>query len=200
MIPGMWGAPLKALSGYMPPITSQDFSLTDGSLGNSGSSGYALNGPGKTKYSDFLMLPHGLQGFFEYKEAVEYAKKVNKPLFIDFTGHGCTNCREMETRVWSDPRVLKLLKEDYVVLALYADDKAEADEKDWITNENGRVLKGIGKINSHLAMTKFNVNAQPYYILLDPTDERKLAQPRAYDLDIDAFIKFLQDGIANFRK
>lgn len=200
MIPGMWGAPLKALSGYMPPITSQDFSLTDGSLGNSQSSGSDLNGPGKTKYSDFLHLPHGLQGFFEYKEAVEYAKKVNKPLFIDFTGHGCVNCREMESRVWSDPRVLKLLKEEYVVLALYADDKKNADEKDWVTNENGRVMKSIGKINSYLAMTKFNVNAQPYYALLNPNYESHLAPARGYNLDVEAFIKFLQDGLANFRK
>jgi len=204
MIPGMWGAPLKALSGYMPPITSQDFSLTDRSLGNnSESSGYgsglANDGPGKTKYSDFLHLPHGLQGFFEYKEAVDYAKKVNKPLFIDFTGHGCVNCREMESRVWSDPRVLKLLKEDYVVLALYADDKKNADEKDWITNENGRVLKSIGKINSQLAMKKFNVNAQPYYILLNPLDESYLVSPRGYNLDVQAFINFLQEGLTNFK-
>ncbi len=124
------------------------------------------------KYSDFLELPHGLQGFFEYNEALAYAKSVGKPLFVDFTGHGCVNCREMEARVWSDPRVLKLFKEKFVMLALYADDKKEADEKDWVTNESGRVLKSIGKINSHLAMTKFNVNAQPYYAILNPFTER----------------------------
>ena len=116
-------------------------------------------------------------------------------MFVDFTGHGCVNCREMETRVWSDPRVLKMLKEDYVVVALYADDKAEADEKYWITRENGRVLKSIGKINSHLAMTKYGVNAQPYYALIDPFTEKPLTQPRGYDLNIDNFIKFLEDGL-----
>ncbi|MFA6334074.1 MAG: thioredoxin family protein [Bacteroidales bacterium] len=200
MIPGMWGAPLKALSGYLPPITSQDFSLVDGVSGNNTEASSEKGGPGKAKYSDFLHLPHGLQGFFEYKEAVEYAKSVNKPLFVDFTGHGCVNCREMESRVWSNPRVLKMLKEDYVVLALYADDKKEADEKDWVTNRSGRVLKSIGKINSHLAMTKFNVNAQPYYALLNPNDESQLIQSRGYNLDVNAFVKFLEDGIAKFHQ
>jgi thiol:disulfide interchange protein DsbD len=197
MIPGMWGAPLKALSGYMPPITSLDFNLTQqGTSTGSGNSVSETDYLGvKPKYSDFLELPHGIQGFFEYQEAVEYAKKVNKPMFVDFTGHGCVNCREMETRVWSDPRVLKMLKEDYVVVALYADDKAEADEKYWITRENGRVLKSIGKINSHLAMTKYGVNAQPYYALIDPFTEKQLTQPRGYDLNIDNFIKFLEDGL-----
>jgi len=195
MIPGMWGAPLKALSGYMPPINSQDFNLQQERNGEN--TGNTTSGPGFTaKYSDFLHLPHGLQGFFEYKEALAYAKSVGKPLFIDFTGHGCVNCREMEARVWSDPRVLKLFRERFVMLALYADDKKEADEKDWVTNENGRVLKSIGKINSHLAMAKFNVNAQPYYAILDPNTERHITPPRGYDLDIEKFIQFLEAGLA----
>lgn len=196
MIPGMWGAPLKALSGYMPPLNSQDFNLYQEKQAG-GMNVEATNNEGTTfnaKYSDFLHLPHGLQGFFEYNEAIAYAKSVGKPLFVDFTGHGCVNCREMEARVWSDPRVLKLFKEKFVMLALYADDKKEADEKDWVTNESGRVLKSIGKINSHLAMTKFNVNAQPYYAILNPFTEQHITQPRGYDLDIESFIKFLESG------
>ncbi len=196
MIPGMWGAPLKALSGYMPPLNSQDFNLYQEKQAG-GINVEATNNEGTTfnaKYSDFLHLPHGLQGFFEYNEAIAYAKSVGKPLFVDFTGHGCVNCREMEARVWSDPRVLKLFKEKFVMLALYADDKKEADEKDWVTNESGRVLKSIGKINSHLAMTKFNVNAQPYYAILNPFTEQHITQPRGYDLDIESFIKFLESG------
>lgn len=196
MIPGMWGAPLKALSGYMPPLNSQDFNLYQEKQAG-GMNVEATNNEGTTfnaKYSDFLHLPHGLQGFFEYNEALAYAKSVGKPLFVDFTGHGCVNCREMEARVWSDPRVLKLFKEKFVMLALYADDKKEADEKDWVTNESGRVLKSIGKINSHLAMTKFNVNAQPYYAILNPFTEQHITQPRGYDLDIESFIKFLESG------
>lgn len=196
MIPGMWGAPLKALSGYMPPLNSQDFNLyQENQAGGMKTEATANEGTTfNAKYSDFLHLPHGLQGFFEYNEAIAYAKSVGKPLFVDFTGHGCVNCREMEARVWSDPRVLKLFKEKFVMLALYADDKKEADEKDWVTNESGRVLKSIGKINSHLAMTKFNVNAQPYYAILNPFTEQHITQPRGYDLDIESFIKFLESG------
>jgi len=200
MIPGMWGAPLKALSGYMPPLSSQDFNLyqeRQAGAGNSEDLTSITNNnqpPFTAKYSDFLHLPHGLQGFFEYNEALSYAKKVGKPLFVDFTGHGCVNCREMEARVWSDPRALKLLREKFVILALYADDKKEADEKDWVTNESGRVLKSIGKINSHLAMTKFNVNAQPYYAILNPYTEEPITQPRGYDLDVEKFIEFLESG------
>lgn len=200
MIPGMWGAPLKALSGYMPPQSSQDFNLYQERHAGAGD-GEDLTSitnntqpPFTAKYSEFLHLPHGLQGFFEYDEAIAYAKKVGKPLFVDFTGHGCVNCREMEARVWSDPRVLKLLREKFVILALYADDKKEADEKDWVTNESGRVLKSIGKINSHLAMTKFNVNAQPYYAILNPYTEEPITQPRGYDLDVENFLEFLKSG------
>jgi thiol:disulfide interchange protein len=205
MIPGMWGAPLKALSGYMPPMSTQDFKVAQfddlktisvSSEGNTASSDFGF----KPKYSEFLKLPHNLPGLFEYSEALEYAKKVGKPLFVDFTGHGCVNCREMEERVWSDPRVLKLFREKFVMLALYADDKKEADEKDWVTTESGRVLKSIGKINSHLAMTKYNVNAQPYYAIIDPATEEHLVKSRGYNLDIDAFIKFLEEGAANYKK
>ncbi len=193
MIPGMWGAPLKALSGYLPPITSQDFVLTSGGTASVTTSS---DQPAHTaKYSDFLHLPNGIQGYFHYGEALEAAKKANKPLFVDFTGHGCVNCREMEQRVWADPRVLKMLKEDFIVVALYADDKKEVAEEDWVTLPSGRVLKQLGKINSHFAMERFNVNAQPYYTILDPFTEEPKAEPRGYNLDVDAFIKFLQDGL-----
>ncbi len=196
MIPGMWGAPLKALSGYMPPIATQDFVLgSGGTVNNAASSQNEV----KAKYSDFLHLPHGLEGFFEYNEALAHAQKVGKPLFVDFTGHGCVNCREMEARVWSDPRVLKLLREEYVVVALYADDKKTLDKSEWVTLDNGKVLKELGKINSNFVMNKFGANAQPYYILLDGS-ENQLMEPRGYDLNPDAFVAFLEEGVKNFRK
>lgn len=200
MIPGMWGAPLKALSGYMPPIATQDFNLTKSNtvMVTGSASGVSTVMP-KAKYSDFLHLPHGLEGFFEYNEALEYAKKVNKPLFVDFTGHGCVNCREMEARVWSDPRVLQLLRDEYVVVALYADDKKTLDKSEWVTLDNGKVLKELGKINSHFVMNKFGANAQPYYILLDG-QENKLVEPRGYNLDPDAFVAFLENGVKNYKK
>jgi thiol:disulfide interchange protein DsbD len=194
MIPGMWGAPLKALSGYLPPITTMDFNMQSGEGNNITSAGTQELKP---KYSDFLHLPHNLHGFFEYKEAVAYAKKVGKPLFVDFTGHGCVNCREMEARVWSDPRVLKLFNEDFVMLALYADDKKEAAPEDWITTPTGKELKSIGKINSYIAMTKYNVNAQPFYAIIDPNTEKYIVPPMGYNLDIETYIKFLESGIKN---
>lgn len=204
MIPGMWGAPLKALSGYLPPLTTQDFILGDEApvIVTGGTAGTAaVQDPlgGRTpKYSDFLHLPHNLQGFFELEEARAYAGSVDKPLFIDFTGHGCVNCREMENRVWSDPRVLDILRNDYVIVALYCDDKKPADESDWIT-AGDRTLQHIGKINSYIAYTRYGVNAQPCYVL-EGRDGELLAEPRSYDLDIDAFIRFLEEGLENYSK
>lgn len=203
MIPGLWGAPLKGLSGYLPPMSTQDFRPVEGSsnqnsdnqISRENLSPNSLRSQGIVPvYSDFLHLPHGLEGFFRYQEGVEYAKKVGKPVFIDFTGHGCVNCREMEARVWSDSRVLELLEEKFVIIALYADDKKEAVKSDWITTESGRILKSIGKINTNLALTRYNVNAQPYYAIIDPNTEEHLVDSRSYNLDIDSFIEFLEKG------
>lgn len=197
MIPGLWGAPLGPLSGYLPPQTSQEFDLVR--IAREGGTSSASNDDiGKTKYSEFLHLPHGLRGFFDLKEAKEYAKKVNKPIFIDFTGHGCVNCRAMEARVWIDPRVLKILKEDYVILALYVDDKTTLPESEWKVNAKGKQLKTLGKVNSDYQITKFNVNAQPYYVLMDE-NEKVLVTPKAYDLNADNFVKFLKSGVEAYK-
>lgn len=201
LIPGMWGAPLKGLSGYLPPLTSQDFVIGQ----NSGSGGgpaadKLLTVEGKTpRYSDFLHLPHNLQGFFDLKEAEAYAAKVGKPLFIDFTGHGCVNCREMESRVWSDPQVLSILRDDYVIVALYADDKTVLPEDEWVTTDSGKVLKSLGKINSHYALTTYGVNAQPYYVL-QGRDGKILVQPRGYDLSVENFVNYLNSGLEAYKK
>ena len=196
MLPGMWGAPLTALSGYMPPMQSQDFALTQGgAVAQSSEDDAAVAG---VKYGDKLELPHGLQGFFDMAQAEAYAAEVGKPLFVDFTGHGCVNCREMEARVWSDERVLKLLREEYVVVALYADDKLKVDEADWVTTDAGKVLKTLGKINSYYALKNYGVNAQPYYVLQGASGEQ-LVEPRGYDLDVEAFVDFLQRGVEAYK-
>ncbi|HIW65849.1 MAG TPA: thioredoxin family protein [Candidatus Alistipes intestinipullorum] len=198
LIPGMWGAPLKGLSGYLPPLTTQDFVLG----ANTASAAPAATSEGidgKRKYSDFLHLPHGLEGFFDLKEAEAYAAKVGKPIFIDFTGHGCVNCREMEARVWSDPQVLEFLRNDYVICALYSDDKKVLPEEDWVTTDAGKVLKSLGKINSYYALKTYGVNAQPYYVL-QGADGKPLVEPRGYDLDIQGFINFLNRGKEAFGK
>ena len=139
LLPGMWGAPLRGLSGYLPPLHTQDFVL-DAAESPAGNSGGGKAGDAFTvaRHSDILNLPHGLNGFFDYDEALAYARKVHKPLFVDYTGHGCVNCREMEARVWADPQVLQLLRNDFVIVALYSDDKKELPENEWVTAETGR--------------------------------------------------------------
>ncbi len=204
MIPGMWGAPLKGLSGYLPPLTSQDFVLTSGGSGAAVSvrpvEAAQNNSDGEApKYSDFLHLPHNLQGFFTLEEASAYAEKVGKPIFIDITGHGCVNCREMEARVWADPQVLEILRNDYVICALYTDDKTVLPESEWVTSKSGKVLKTLGKINSNFALETYGVAAQPYYIL-QTADGRQLSEPRSYDLSVEGFVKFLNDGLEDYAK
>lgn len=194
LIPGMFGAPLKALSGYLPPQTTLDFDLTaKGQYVQEDNS--ICEAP---KYADFLHLPHGIQGYFDYDQALACAKEQNKPLFIDFTGHGCVNCREMEARVWSDPQVLKRLKEDFVVVALYVDDKTELPESAWYKSSyDQKIKKSIGKQNADFQITKFNNNAQPYYVILDM--EGELIPPiKAYDLKIANFVAFLDEAKAEF--
>jgi len=205
MIPGLIGAPLKSLAGYLPPQETHDFDLNAiirEDIANASLSGDTTNTElcEKPKYADILTLPHGLKGYFDYDQALKCSKEKNKPLFIDFTGHGCVNCREMEANVWSDPKVLKILREKYIVTALYVDDKEKIPEAEWVTSKyDGQVKKTIGKKFADLQITRFNVNAQPYYVLLDSKGEL-LVQPKAYDLDVDNFVDFLEKGLTEFEK
>lgn len=218
MIPGMWGAPLKALSGYLPPQQTMDFDLNrinqenatkvidyvDAKMSNlsvqteqvekKATSTVLCEEP---KYADIFHLPHGLKGYYVYEQALACAKAQNKPIYIDFTGHGCVNCREMEANVWSDPRVLEMLRNDYVIVALYVDDKTKLPESEWIIGADGKEKKSIGRVNADFQISKFNTNAQPYYCLMGHNGEL-LVDPRAYDLDKDAFVDFLKKGIENF--
>lgn len=201
LIPGMWGAPLKGLSGYLPPLHTQDFVVGQGAQaapsGEEARMLLTVDGK-KPKHSDFLHLPHGLEGFFDLKEAEAYAAEAGKPLFIDFTGHGCVNCREMEARVWSDPQVLDILRNDYVIVALYSDDKKVLPESDWVTTDTGKVLKSLGKINSYYALKTYGVNAQPYYVL-QGRDGKTLVPPKGYDLNVGNFVEFLKSGVAAYK-
>ena len=208
LIPGMFGAPLKALAGYLPPETTHDFDLRQVIRDNAA----VIQAPAtldnsketlceKPKYADKLHLPHGLKGYFDYDQALACAKAQNKPVFIDFTGHGCVNCREMEARVWSDPRVLKRLNENYVIVALYVDDKSiQLPESEWVTSTfDGKVKKTLGKKYQDFQITRFKQNTQPQYALLD-TNGELLIPTRSYDLNVDAFIDFLDRGIEEFKK
>ena len=174
MIPGMFGAPLNAISGYIPPMSTQDYQVN----------GRVENVNAGRKYADFLHLPHQLEGHFDFEEAIEDATKQNKPIFVDITGHACNNCREMETMVWSNDQVLPKLRDEFVICALYVDDMTKV--------EGG---KRLGSINAAFAQERWKVNAQPAYILLSPDGEEVLAGPRGYNTDIDGFLEFLQRGI-----
>jgi thiol:disulfide interchange protein DsbD len=188
LVPGMFGAPLKGLSGWLPPMNSQDFKgsqATESSTQNS-----------EALYSDFLELPLGLTGYFDFEQAKAAALKANKPLFIDFTGHGCVNCRKMEEYVWSDPAVLQRLKQDYVVVALYCDDKTELPADKWYTSKvDGQEKKTLGDQNLDFQITRFNSNAQPHYVLLDPRNDAKpMVTPVAFDANVAHFVTFLDQG------
>lgn len=204
LIPGLFGAPLKALAGYLPPMHTHDFNMPLLIAQQQPSSSNAtLVSSEETlceepKYGDMLHFPHGIQGYFDYDQALACAQSQNKPIFVDFTGHGCVNCREMEARVWSDPAVLKRLKEDFVVVALYVDEKTELPESDWYTSEyDSKVKKTIGKQNADFQIRRFNNNAQPYYVLLNDQGEL-LAEPKAYDLSVTNFVDFLELGKQRF--
>ena len=182
MIPGMFGAPLKALSGYLPPMESQEFVLSSGAP-----SPIAAPGNGTVE------LPQGLHGYETLEEGLAEASRTGKPVFVDITGKGCTNCREMEARVWSDPRVRELLDKRFVLVALHCDDHTKAPESSWLTTDSGKVLKEWGKINSYIARTRFNANAQPTYVLLTPDGE--IIAERNYNLDTDAYVAFLKKAL-----
>ena len=194
MIPGLWGAPLKALSGYLPPLTTQQFSLTGAKSSEPTSPSTEV-----VLYGDLLKIPHGIPGYFDYEQALAAAKREGKPLLIDFTGHGCVNCRKMEENVWVEPQVLKRLKEDFVMVALYIDERLELPESKWYTSSyDGKEKKTLGKQNADFQITRFNNNAQPYYVILDH-QEKLLATPRSYNTDIAAFVEFLDGASAEFQ-
>jgi Thiol:disulfide interchange protein len=218
MIPGMWGAPLKALSGYLPPQQTLDFDLKRINQENADKviefiqqnvkavpAGQQEQQAKPTaelcespRFNDIFHLPHGLKGYFDYEQALACAKAQNKPLYVDFTGHGCVNCREMEANVWSDPRVLKMLREDYIIVALYVDDKTKLPEEEWVMGGDGKMKKTIGRKYADFQISKFGTNAQPYYCLMGHNGEL-LHEPRAYNLDKDGFVQFLKEGLENFK-
>lgn len=224
LIPGMFGAPLKALAGYFPPQETIDFDInrivrdnvkeiSRNSVSLSGGNTLSISVDKnelceQPKYADFLHLAHGIDGYFDYEQALKCAQAQNKPLFIDFTGHGCVNCREMEQTVWADPRVLEMLKNDYVVVALYVDDKKTLPEEEWYVSEyDGKKKKTLGKKNADFQIKKFDSNAQPNYILLDSkggndTDLKPhvMAPARGHNLDKDAFYEFLKKGVEEYKK
>jgi thiol:disulfide interchange protein DsbD len=189
LVPGLFGANLSSISALIPPKSSQEFNLGTGS---------STDAFPEAKYSDFLHLPYGLKGFFDYNEGMAYARQKNMPVMLDFKGHACSNCKEMEGKVWSDPMVLQRLREDYLIIALYTDDRTKLPEEEWITSEfDGKLKKTLGKKNMDLQISRYNTNTQPFYVLLDPQGNL-LTEPRGHNLDIPAFAEWLDSGLEKF--
>ncbi len=193
LIPGLWGAPLKLISGFPPPMT---YSESPYGFGNSQSGGEVV--AGLPEHAHFG--PHKIIAFHDYEEGLAYAKQVGKPILLDFTGHACVNCRKMEEHVWSDSEVLPILKNDVVLISLYVDDKRELDEKDKYTSpETGKEIKTIGNKWSDYQITRYKNNAQPFYIILDDNGN-DISKPVGYTPDIEEYKTWLENGIANFKK
>ena len=174
MLPGLWGAPCKAVSAFAPPISTQDFNLNE----------------------------HVVEAEFnDYESGLATARAQGKPVFLDFTGYGCVNCREMEATVWADPRVSEKLRNDYVLISLYVDDKTPLKEPMTVTDEKGKqkTLRTVGAKWSYLQSHKFGANAQPFYVAINPTTGKPLTGSRGHNKDVQAYIDFLNQGLMNFK-
>jgi len=207
LIPGMFGAPLKALSGWIPPMGTHDFNLPGIIMENAGSGGSAA--PDlyelceEPKYKDIIHSPHGIKGYYDYEQGLKCAKSQNKPVLIDFSGHGCVSCRKMEESVWVDPEVLKRLKNDYIVIQLYTDDRTELPEEEWTPGDesnDGRVKQTIGEKWGDYQVRRFGRNSQPQYILLGPDGEMLIKETRGYNPDVESYIEFLDKGLEAFKE
>ena len=201
MIPGMFGAPLKAISGWLPPMTTQDFDINNVVRTEAGnSSNNTISMDEAVLYVDQLDLPHGIQGYFDYDQALRVAKKLNKPVFIDFTGHGCVNCRNVENAVWIDPQVRKMFAEEFVVVALYVDDKnIQLPEDQQLVDVDGDPITTLGGKNMFIQYTIFKENTQPCYFIVD-TDGSVLAGPTYYEKDVNRYMQFLKSGIKAYQE
>lgn len=198
LVPGLFGAPLQGLAGILPSKTTQQFDLerVNRSAPTATTPSTICESP---KYADILHLPHGLEGYFEYNQALACAKEQKKPLFIDFVGHACANCKVMEQQVWSDPRVLEKLRNEFVIVALYVDERTELPESEqYVSAVDGKKKTTIGKRNSDFQISRFKMNGQPYYVILG-NNEEVLTEPYNFNTNVDEFLAFLDKGIEAFK-
>jgi thiol:disulfide interchange protein DsbD len=197
LVPGLFGANLNSISGLLPPKSAQKFEIT-AAPASGGSSAASATMCEEPKYGDILNLPYGVKGYFEYEQGLECAKELNKPVLLYFTGHSCSNCKKMQAEVWSEPRVQKMLNENYVVIALYVDDRKKLPESDWVKSEyDGKMKKTLGKVNADFQITRFNTNTQPFYIVLNSEGE-EITEPMGYELKTEKFMNYLKQGVEEY--
>jgi thiol:disulfide interchange protein len=204
LIPGLFGAPLKGLSSFLPSPSSSGLNLPKLISQNQVYSATAVLPVNisllcsEPKHSDIFEMPMGLTGYFDYKQGLECAKEQGKPVLIDFKGHACANCKLMEARVWSDPEVLRRLRENFVIIALYVDDRTQLPENEWIVSAlDGKLKKTIGKLNEDLEISRFKTNALPLYVIADHNGN-PLNKPMPTNLNIEEYKKWLDEGVAKF--
>jgi len=201
MIPGLWGAPLKSISAFLPPQATQDFDLSNpGMNANDQNTGNTISDTQPHKYADLFDKPRGFNPFFDYDEGLAYAKKAHKPVLIDFTGHACVNCRKMEANVWPDKQVYQRITQDYVLIQLYVDDKTDLAKAEQTITPEGRKIQTIGNKWSYLQTSKFISNSQPFYVLLDPDTQEPLVTPQGADYDAASYLKYLDSGLKVYVK
>jgi thiol:disulfide interchange protein len=204
LIPGLFGSPLNGLSSFLPSSSTTELNLTDLITANR-TSGVQnvkqLNTSvlcSEPKYGDIFEMPFGLTGYFDYRQGLACAKEQNKPVLIDFKGHACANCKLMEARVWSDPEILRRLRENFVIIALYVDDRTQLPENEWIMSAlDGKQKKTIGKVNEDLEISKFKTNALPLYVIADH-EGNPLNKPMPTNLNVEEYKKWLDEGLAKF--
>ena len=196
MIPGLWGAPLKSISAFLPPQATQDFDLY--SPGGNTNTISATSSGQPHKYAALFDKPKGFDPFFDYDEGLAFAKKMHKPVMIDFTGHACVNCRKMEANVWTDKQVYRTINQDYVLIQLYVDDKTDLAQNDQSTTPEGRHIKTIGNKWSYLQTSKFQANSQPFYVLLDPDTQLPLVPPQGANFDPAQYLAYLNSGLTAY--
>ena len=194
MVPGLFGAPLKGISAWLPPQATQDFDLYSNDPNTQASTQKSNI---TKKYASLFHAPHGLDTFYDYEEGLAYSKNVNKPVLLDFTGWTCTNCRKMESSVWAEPEVLNRLKNDYVIISLYVDDRTELPENEKYVSETGKKIKTLGNKWSDLQAKRFQTNSQPYYVIVN-SDGNMIVPPQAFNLNVQNYIDFLDSGKAAF--
>ena len=199
LLPGMFGSPLNALSGYLPPQVTHSYDLLSIIRDQN------MKKPNEISYSDLdikhqdrLKLPHGIQSFFDIEEALVVSKEYNKPILINFTGHGCVNCRKMEEKVWSDIDILSTLKQKYIIVSLFVDDRTKLSKNEqYYSTYSGKLITTIGGMNSDYQIANFRTNAQPFYVIIN-AEEEKLITPIGYEPK--KFNEFLQRGLEAFNK
>ena len=195
LIPGLWGAPLKIISGFPPPMT---YSESPYGVGNSKG---GSNAAAQVLPEGAHLGPHDLVAFDDYEKGLAYAKSINKPILLDFTGYACVNCRKMEDYVWSDPAILKILQEEVVLISLYVDSKKELPKNEqYISKETGKEIVSVGNKWSDFQITRYKANAQPYYIVLDTEENMLSDKPESYNSNIDEYKSWLREGIDRFKK